>query len=102
MFIARVPTRNSPQAILLREIYRENGKVKTRTLDDGSEVHSFQTLLHHLGTIVRNRCTIPGADKDAPLMEITTTPSAMQKRAYELLDTITVYAALHKAYSLCY
>jgi len=65
-------------------------KVHTRTLDDGSEAHSFQTLLHHLSTIVRNQCKIPGADADAPLMEITTTPNAKQKRAYELLDTIAV------------
>jgi transposase len=32
MFIATVPNRNSPPAILLRESFRENGKVKTRTL----------------------------------------------------------------------
>jgi transposase len=32
MYIATVPNRNSPPAILLREGYRENGKVKTRTL----------------------------------------------------------------------
>ncbi len=30
--IATVPNRNSPPAILLRESYRENGKVKSRTL----------------------------------------------------------------------
>jgi len=65
-------------------------KAKTRTLDDGSTVHSFQTLLSHLGTIVRNQCRIPGADASAPPMEITTTPNARQKRAYELLDTIAV------------
>jgi transposase len=65
-------------------------KVQSRTLDDGSKAHSFQTLLQHLGTIVRNQCKIPGADADAPLMEITTTPNAKQKRAYELLDTIAV------------
>ena len=65
-------------------------KVQTRPLDDGSAVHSFQTLLHHLGTIVRNQCRIPGADADTPPMEITTTPNAKQKRAYELLDTIAV------------
>lgn len=65
-------------------------KVHTRTLDDGSEAHSFQTLLHHLGTIVRNQCKIPGANAGAPLMEITTTPNAKQKRAYELLGTIAV------------
>ena len=32
MFIATIPNRNSPPAILLREGYREGGKVKTRTL----------------------------------------------------------------------
>ena len=31
MYIATVPNRKSPPAILLRESYRENGKVKTRT-----------------------------------------------------------------------
>jgi hypothetical protein len=30
--IATVPNRKSPPAILLREPYRENGKVKTRTI----------------------------------------------------------------------
>ncbi len=30
--MATIPNRNSPPAILLRESYRENGKVKTRTL----------------------------------------------------------------------
>jgi hypothetical protein len=32
MYVAAIPNRNSPPAILLRESYRENGKVKTRTL----------------------------------------------------------------------
>ena len=32
MYIARIPNRTSPPAILLREGYRENGKVKNRTL----------------------------------------------------------------------
>jgi hypothetical protein len=32
MFIATIPNRNSPPAVLLREGYREGGKVKTRTL----------------------------------------------------------------------
>lgn len=32
MYIATVPNRNSPPAILLRESYRENGKVRTRTI----------------------------------------------------------------------
>lgn len=32
MYIERVPNRNSPPAVLLREAYREGGKVKKRTL----------------------------------------------------------------------
>ena len=32
MYIARIPNRGSPPAYLLRESYRENGKVKSRTL----------------------------------------------------------------------
>jgi len=32
MYVARVPNRNSPPAFLLREGYREDGKVKNRTL----------------------------------------------------------------------
>ncbi len=32
MYIARVPNRSSPPAYLLRESYREGGKVKNRTL----------------------------------------------------------------------
>jgi len=32
MYVTRVPNRSSPPAVLLRESYREGGKVKTRTL----------------------------------------------------------------------
>ncbi|MGO9184174.1 IS1634 family transposase [Mycobacterium sp.] len=32
MYVTRVPNRGSPPAVLLRESYRENGKVRTRTL----------------------------------------------------------------------
>jgi len=32
MFVTTVPNRGSPSAVLLRESYREDGKVKTRTL----------------------------------------------------------------------
>ncbi|MBW4548894.1 MAG: IS1634 family transposase [Symplocastrum torsivum CPER-KK1] len=50
MYIERVPNRNSPPAILLRESYRENGKVKKRTLANLSKwspqmVEQFQALL---------------------------------------------------------
>ena len=32
MYVATVPNRNSPPAILLRESFRQGGKVKNRTL----------------------------------------------------------------------
>ena len=38
MYITRVPNRNSPPAILLRESYRDNGKVKSRTLANLSKL----------------------------------------------------------------
>jgi transposase len=42
MYVATVPNRNSPPAILLRESYRENGKVKTRTLANLTHLSSRQ------------------------------------------------------------
>jgi len=65
-------------------------KVHSKTLDDGSEVHSFHTLLKQLSGIVRNVCRIPGAPPDAPTFDVVTTPSAKQRRAYQLLETIDV------------
>ena len=38
MYIATVPNRSSPPALLLREGYREGGKVKTRTLANLSKL----------------------------------------------------------------
>ena len=35
MYIESVPNRNSPPAILLRESYRDAGKVRKRTLANG-------------------------------------------------------------------
>ena len=32
MYVARIPNRDSPATYLLRESYRENGRVKNRTL----------------------------------------------------------------------
>ena len=32
MYVTRIPNRDSPPAVLLRESYREGGKVKSRTL----------------------------------------------------------------------
>jgi len=65
-------------------------KVHSKILDDGSEVHSFRTLLKALSGIVRNVCRVPGASPDAPTFDVVTTPTTKQQRAYDLLDTIEV------------
>jgi len=65
-------------------------KAATKRLDDGSPVHSFQTLLHHLGEIVRNTCRCPNAGPDAPTFFKTTSPNPRQRQALDLLRTITV------------
>ncbi len=56
MYIESVPNRNSPPAILLRESYRDNGKVKKRTILNLSDwppelIQGFKALLKG-GTVV--------------------------------------------------
>ena len=63
-------------------------KVLSRTLDDGSPVHSFQTLMAQLQTIVRNTCCTQKCAADAPTFELVTTPTEKQKRALELIAQI--------------
>ena len=63
-------------------------KVSTRALEDGSPVHSFQTLMAQLQSIVRNTCRTPGGAADAPAFEVITTPNHIQKRAIDLINQI--------------
>jgi hypothetical protein len=63
-------------------------KVHTRRLEDGSVVHSAQTLLTHLAAIVRNTCRCRGAEPDAPTFDMDTTPDDKQRQALDLLKTI--------------
>lgn len=65
-------------------------KAARHTLDDGTPVHSFATLLGELTTIVRNTCHTPGAGANTPTFNIVTTPNAKQKHALALLQQITV------------
>ena len=65
-------------------------KVATRTLKDGSQVHSFRTLLEELSTIVRNTCQARLARRSGSTFQMTTTPNPAQHRALQLLQTITV------------
>lgn len=58
-------------------------KAQCKRTADGQPVHSFQTLLADLGTIVRNRIqpTMP----DVPAFDKTTIPTPIQQRAFDLL-----------------
>ncbi|HKT71727.1 MAG TPA: transposase [Steroidobacteraceae bacterium] len=66
-------------------------KIATRTLKDGSPVHSFRTLLEELSTIVRNTCEPRVTQERAgSTFQMTTIPNPTQHRALQLLQTITV------------
>lgn len=65
-------------------------KVATRTLKDGSPVHSFRSLLDELSTIVRNTCQARLAQRSGSSFQMTTAPNPIQHRALQLLQAIAV------------
>ncbi len=65
-------------------------KAARHTLDDGTPVHSFSSLMAELATVVRNTCRTPSAGADAPTFEIATTANVKQKQALALLQQIRV------------
>ncbi len=65
-------------------------KALTHTLADGTAAHSFRTLLEELATLVRNTCRTPGSTQHAATFDVLTTPTPLQRRAFELIDQITV------------
>ena len=78
------PTKRSPAA---------EAKVRSRTLPDNTPVHSFRTLLEALSRQVRNVCR---ATNDSASFTLTTQPDATQRRALELVQTISL-TAQHEA-----
>jgi len=65
-------------------------KVHTKKLQNGTAVHSFQTLLKSMSQIVRNKCRLRNADSDEETFEIVTTPNEKQQLAYDLLANISL------------
>ena len=63
-------------------------KVRSKKLSDGSPVHSFQSLLRNLGTIVRNTCQSRDMDAGTPSFTIDTQPTLTQQKAFQLLKEI--------------
>ncbi|PNS42614.1 hypothetical protein [Mesotoga sp. B105.6.4] len=51
-------------------------------LSDGTPVHSFQTLLSEMSTIVCNDAIVP-AVPEMPSFKIITTPNEVQRKALE-------------------
>ena len=68
------PAARSPRAL---------AKAATKHTPAGQPVHSFATLLADLGTICLN--TIAPADPALPGFRLVTTPTAVQRQAFELL-----------------
>jgi hypothetical protein len=58
-------------------------KVARKRTEDGWPAHSFETLLADLGTICVN--TVQAADQSVPPFKKVTLPTALQRRAFELL-----------------
>jgi len=67
-------------------------KAAAKRLEDGSPVHSFGTLLDHLGEIVRNTCRCPETESDTGgevfTFYKTTTANPKQQKALDLLRDI--------------
>ncbi|MGK0184493.1 MAG: transposase [Verrucomicrobiales bacterium] len=64
-------------------------KVHTKQLPDGSHVHSWRSLLRHLRGIVRNTCRCLNSGHDTATFTMDTNPDATQKKALDLLKTIS-------------
>jgi len=65
-------------------------KASTHTHVNGAPVHSFRTLLEELATLVRNTCRMLGAAAQLATFESLTTPSSLQRRAFDLINRISV------------
>ena len=61
MYIDIVPNRNSPPAVLLREAWREGGKIKKRTLANLSHLDSH--LIEHLRTVLRGGIAVSSPEE---------------------------------------
>jgi transposase len=68
------PAKRSPEALL---------KASSKKTEDGFTVHSFQTLLSDLQTIVKNRIQLKGATGST--FDKITIPTSYQQRVLELL-----------------
>jgi transposase len=59
-------------------------KKKTKLTPDGLPVHSFRTLIAHMGTRCRNTCVVTSDPKQTPFFQVTD-PDALQAEALRLI-----------------
>ena len=69
MYIESVPNRNSPPAVLLRESYRQDGKVKKRTLANLSKWPDH--LVEGLRTLLKGGVALPSLDAAFEIVRAT-------------------------------
>ena len=74
--------RTSPVAPALRS-QRALNKIHTKRTEESTPVHSFKSLIADLATIAANR--VEPNDTDLPAFTVITTPTPLQRRAFELL-----------------
>ena len=91
MYIESVPNRNSPPAILLRESYRDAGKIKKRTIANLSDwpteiVEGLRTLLKGGKVAPADLELLHVADDPAEVVRIITEAHNHQGFARELDD----------------
>lgn len=65
-------------------------KIASKKTTEGFNVHSFRTLIEHLGGIVRNFCIRKNSNSSETSTIIETTPGPIQQRAFELIRGIRV------------
>jgi hypothetical protein len=64
-------------------------EISTSNIVSPLSVHSLRTLIAELACLVRNTCRTPGATDQPQTFEILTTQTPLQRRAFDLLETIT-------------
>ena len=103
LLIAVAGWMNQPQQHAIEYLQEENrilrqqlGNRRLRITDDQRRSLAAKArrlgrrMLAELATIVRNTCQTPTAGATAPSFQITTTASAHQRRALELINQIAV------------
>lgn len=82
MYIDVIPNRNSPPAVLVRESYREDGKVKKRTVANISKLpkSTIAAIKQSLTSDVNTMSAFSEAPKSGPVYAVLATLNAIAKK----------------------